>query len=72
MSDEYWIISVPAKSTPRQTYDEVCRATARDQLSQNFLFNIPDLKVCETEAFFERTLVGFLGWYTRFTSCTFG
>jgi len=45
MSDEYWIISVPGKSTPRQSYDEVCQATARDQLSQNYIFNIPDLKV---------------------------
>ena len=45
MSDEYWIISVPGKSTARQSYDEVCQATARDQLSQNYMFNIPDLKV---------------------------
>ncbi|CAF3351282.1 unnamed protein product [Rotaria sp. Silwood1] len=33
MSEEYWIISVPGKSTPRQSFDEVCQATARDQLS---------------------------------------
>ncbi|CAM4746210.1 unnamed protein product [Rotaria magnacalcarata] len=45
MSDEYWIISVPGKSTPRQSYDEVCKVTGRDQLSQNYIFNIPDLKV---------------------------
>jgi hypothetical protein len=45
MSDEYWIISVPGKSTPRQSFDEVCQATGRDQLSQNFMFSIPDLKV---------------------------
>ncbi|CAF2634073.1 unnamed protein product [Rotaria sp. Silwood2] len=45
MSDEYWIISVPGKSTPRQSYDELCQATGRDQLSQNYVFNIPDLKV---------------------------
>jgi hypothetical protein len=45
MSEEYWIISVPGKSAPRQSYDEVCQATARDQLSVNYLFNIPDLKV---------------------------
>jgi V-type H+-transporting ATPase subunit C len=45
MSDEYWIISVPGKSTPRQSYDEVCQATGRDQLSQNYIFNIPELKV---------------------------
>ncbi|CAF4254662.1 unnamed protein product, partial [Rotaria magnacalcarata] len=29
MSDEYWIISVPGKSTPRQSYDEVCKVTGR-------------------------------------------
>lgn len=45
MSDEYWIISVPGKAAPRQTYEEVCRATGRDQLSQNYMLNIPDLKV---------------------------
>lgn len=45
MTDEYWIISVPRKSTARQTFDDVCQATGRDQLAQNFLFTIPDLKV---------------------------
>ena len=45
MSDEYWIISVPGKSTPEQNYNEVCQATGRDQLSQNHMFKIPDLKV---------------------------
>jgi hypothetical protein len=45
MSEEYWIISVPGKSTPRQSYDEVCEATSREQLSVNYFFNIPDLKV---------------------------
>lgn len=49
MSEEYWIISVPGKSTPRQSFDEVCRATERDQLSVNYLFNIPDLKVKSKE-----------------------
>lgn len=44
-SEEYWIISVPSKSSPRQSYDEVCQATGRDQLSINYLLNIPDLKV---------------------------
>ncbi|CAF0906391.1 unnamed protein product [Adineta ricciae] len=45
MSDEYWIISVPGRSTPQESFEEVCRATERDQLSTNFFFNIPDLKV---------------------------
>jgi hypothetical protein len=45
MSDEYWLISVPNKSTARQTYDELCQATGRDQLSLNYIFPLPDLKV---------------------------
>ena len=47
MSDEYWIISVPGdgKSPAKKRYDDVCQATGRDQLSQNFIFNIPELKV---------------------------
>ncbi|CAF0927562.1 unnamed protein product [Adineta steineri] len=45
MTDEYWIISVPGKSTPEQNFNEVCQATGRDQLSQNHMFKIPDLKV---------------------------
>ncbi|UJR33283.1 hypothetical protein I4U23_020736 [Adineta vaga] len=45
MSDEYWIIAVPGRSTPKESFEEVCRATERDQLSTNFFFNIPDLKV---------------------------
>lgn len=72
MSDEYWIISVPGKSTPRQSYDEVCQATGRDQLSQNYLFNIPDLKVWQRKLFHRILCSIHLGWYTRFTCCTFG
>ncbi|MCC6156368.1 MAG: hypothetical protein IT367_21555 [Candidatus Hydrogenedentes bacterium] len=45
MSDEYWLISVPGRSAPRQRYEEICQVTGRDQLSQNYLFQIPDLKV---------------------------
>ena len=45
MSEEYWIISVPGKPTPIQSFDEVSQATSRDQLSVNYLFHIPDLKV---------------------------
>ena len=45
MSEEYWLVAVPRKGNVRQVYDEVCRATGRDQLSVNYLFNIPDLKV---------------------------
>ena len=60
MSDEYWIISVPGKSTARQTFEEVCQATGRDQLSQNFLFTIPDLKV--REMYFIHSIVCFFAF----------
>jgi hypothetical protein len=77
MSEEYWIISVPGKGTSRQTFDEVCQATARDQLSVNYMFNIPDLKVIlmnKSFSFHYLFIVFFyiIGWYTRFTYCTFG
>jgi len=49
MCDEYWIVSVPGKANLRQTFDEVCQATARDQLSVNYMFNIPELKVRNRE-----------------------
>ena len=45
MSEEYWLVAVPRKDNTRQVYDEVCRATGRDQLSINHIFHIPDLKV---------------------------
>ena len=48
MSEEYWIISVPGKTAPGQRFQEVCKATKRDDLSENFLFEIPDLKVCRS------------------------
>jgi hypothetical protein len=72
MSDEYWIISVPGKSTPRQSYDEVCQATGRDQLSQNYIFNIPELKVRLMKLLNSIVCSIHLGWYTRFTCCTIG
>lgn len=74
MSDEYWIISVPGKSAPRQRYDEVCQATGRDQLSQNYQFNIPDLKVRGNVRSAARisSLRVIVGWNTRFTGCIIG
>ncbi len=71
MSEEYWLISVPGKGTPRQCFDEVCQATGRDQLSVNYMFNIPDLKV---KLMNKSSVFHFfynIGWYTRFTCCTF-
>jgi hypothetical protein len=43
MSDEYWLISVPGRKEPQQRFNEICQATDRDQLSQNFVFTIPEL-----------------------------
>lgn len=43
---EYWLISAPGDKTPQQTYEKLNKATAEDnQLSVNFPFHIPDLKV---------------------------
>jgi len=43
---EYWLVSAPGDKTPQQTYEKLNKATAVDnQLSTNFLFHIPDLKV---------------------------
>jgi V-type H+-transporting ATPase subunit C len=43
---EYWLISAPGDKTPQQTWEKLNKATAVDnQLSTNFPFHIPDLKV---------------------------
>lgn len=45
-STEFWLISAPGDKTPQQTWDKLNKATAIDnQLSLNFPFHIPDLKV---------------------------
>ena len=69
-SEEYWIISVPSKSSPRQSYDEVCQATGRDQLSINYLLNIPDLKVQSARLFMTFRRI-FVGRDIGFPRCTF-
>uniref|UniRef100_A0A915LAE3 V-type proton ATPase subunit C n=1 Tax=Romanomermis culicivorax TaxID=13658 RepID=A0A915LAE3_ROMCU len=40
---EYWIISAPGDKTCQETWDKLNKATG--EYSQNFKFNIPDLKV---------------------------
>lgn len=42
---EYWLISAPGEKTCQQTWDTLNRATAQNQLSINYKFNVPDLKV---------------------------
>lgn len=42
-TNELWIISAPGEKTPQETWDRLQNATAN--LSTNFKFNVPDLKV---------------------------
>lgn len=45
-STEFWLVSVPGEKSPQQTWEKLNKATAVDsQLSVNFPFHIPDLKV---------------------------
>eukprot|EP00090_Calanus_glacialis_P028191 TRINITY_DN4534_c0_g1_i1.p1 TRINITY_DN4534_c0_g1~~TRINITY_DN4534_c0_g1_i1.p1 ORF type:complete len:388 (-),score=145.73 TRINITY_DN4534_c0_g1_i1:46-1209(-) len=42
---EYWLISAPGEKTCQQTFDKLNQATNKQQLSSNWKFHIPDLKV---------------------------
>lgn len=42
---EFWLISAPGDQTCQQTFETLNSATVREQLSTNFKFNLPDLKV---------------------------
>jgi len=42
---EYWLISAPGDKTCHQTWDKLNQATMKQQLSANWKFHIPDLKV---------------------------
>ncbi|GFN76154.1 V-type proton ATPase subunit c [Plakobranchus ocellatus] len=46
-SNEYWLISAPGEKTPQNTFERLNQATksGNDKLSENFKFNVPDLKV---------------------------
>lgn len=46
---EYWLISAPGEKTCQQTWDTLNRATAQNQLSINYKFNVPDLKVIKAQ-----------------------
>lgn len=43
---EYWVISAPGDKTCQQTWDNLNNATKSGNLSVNYKFPIPDLKVC--------------------------
>lgn len=43
--NEFWLISAPGDPTCQQTMEKLTEATSREQLSTNFKFNLPDLKV---------------------------
>ena len=42
---EYWLISAPGDKTCQQTFDKLNQATTKQQLSANWKFHVPDLKV---------------------------
>ncbi|KAK7099515.1 V-type proton ATPase subunit C-like isoform X2 [Littorina saxatilis] len=42
---EVWLISAPGENTPQKTWDTLNRATSAENLSTNYKFNIPDLRV---------------------------
>ena len=44
-TSEYWLISAPGEKTCQQTFDKLNQATTKQQLSTNWKFHIPDLKV---------------------------
>ena len=44
-SYEYWLISAPGDKTCQQTFDKLNQATSKQQLSTNWKFHVPDLKV---------------------------
>jgi len=47
---ECWIISVPSNNSPQQAWEKLEGSTKRANLSENFKFNIPDLKVGTLDA----------------------
>lgn len=42
---EFWLISAPGDKTCQQTWDKLNSATKPNNLSINYKFHIPDLKV---------------------------
>lgn len=49
---EYWLISAPGDKTCQQTWDTLNNATKSGNLSVNYKFPIPDLKVRPYGIFF--------------------
>lgn len=45
MSSEFWLISAPGEKTCQQTWETLQAATSKSDLSKNYKFQIPDLKV---------------------------
>lgn len=45
MSEEYFLIAVPQQSSIENALDTISRLTNPNQLSTNYTFHIPDLKV---------------------------
>ncbi|XP_046558605.1 V-type proton ATPase subunit C-like [Haliotis rubra] len=45
MSTDFWLISAPGEKTVQQTWERLNNNTAPEKLSNNYKFQIPDLKV---------------------------
>ena len=45
MAQEYWLISAPSDPTCDATYRKLAEVTVTGDLTTNYKFNIPDLKV---------------------------
>lgn len=55
---EYWLISAPGNKTCQQTWDNLNNVTTKhNNLSLNFKFHIPDLKVSSNKCDFNRDYV---------------
>lgn len=44
---EYWLISAPSDPTSEETYKKLGDVTSAADLTTNYMFNIPDLKVSQ-------------------------
>ncbi|XP_065901626.1 V-type proton ATPase subunit C 1-B-like [Dysidea avara] len=45
MSSEYWLVSAPSDPTCEETYRKLAEVTSNVELTSNYKFSIPDLKV---------------------------
>jgi len=46
-AQEYWLISAPSDRTKEETYQKLAEVTISADLTTNYKFNVPDLKVSQ-------------------------